>query len=66
MHNRGNILAIGGLKEKAIAANRSGLDTIFIPQENIKDIEDIPEEVRTKLNIIPVSNISDVFSQVFV
>ncbi|TKA87763.1 MAG: endopeptidase La [Candidatus Phytoplasma asteris] len=63
---RGNILAIGGLKEKAIAANRSGLDTIFIPQENIKDIEDIPEEVRTKLNIIPVSNISDVFSQVFV
>ncbi|MCZ8631731.1 MAG: hypothetical protein N7Q72_00550, partial [Spiroplasma sp. Tabriz.8] len=63
---RGNILPIGGLKEKAIAANRSGLDTIFIPQENIKDIEDIPEEVRTKLNIIPVSNISDVFSQVFV
>ncbi|ABC65450.1 ATP-dependent protease La [Aster yellows witches'-broom phytoplasma AYWB] len=63
---RGNILAIGGLKEKAIAANRSGLDTIFIPQENLKDIEDIPEEVRNKLNIIPVSNISDVFSQVFV
>ncbi len=63
---RGNILAIGGLKEKAIAANRSGLDTIFIPKENIKDIEDIPEEVRNKLNIIPVSKISDVFSQVFI
>ncbi|CAM12035.1 ATP-dependent Lon protease [Candidatus Phytoplasma australiense] len=62
---RGDVLGIGGLKEKAIAANRSGLNTILIPQENVKDIEDIPEEVRTKLNIIPVSDVCEVFSKVF-
>ncbi|MBS2126554.1 endopeptidase La ['Fragaria x ananassa' phyllody phytoplasma] len=63
---RGDILAIGGLKEKAIAASRSGLDTILIPQENIKDIDDIPEEVRTKLNIITVSDVCEVFEKVFI
>ncbi|MBP5836048.1 endopeptidase La [Candidatus Phytoplasma meliae] len=63
---RGDVLAIGGLKEKAIAANRSGLDTILIPQENIKDIDDIPEEVRTKLNIITVSDVCEVFEKVFI
>jgi ATP-dependent Lon protease len=58
---RGSILAIGGLKEKAIAANRSGLNTIFIPKDNMKDIEDIPEEVRNKLEIITIEDVKDVF-----
>ncbi|CCP88384.1 endopeptidase La [Candidatus Phytoplasma solani] len=62
---RGDVLPIGGLKEKAIAANRSGLDTIFIPQQNLRDVDDIPEEVRTQLKIIPVSDICEIFSQVF-
>ncbi|MDV3167188.1 MAG: endopeptidase La [Vigna little leaf phytoplasma] len=63
---RGAVLAIGGLKEKAIAANRSGLNTIFIPKDNVKDIEDIPKEVRDKLEIVTVENANDVFGKVFV
>jgi ATP-dependent Lon protease len=50
----GHVGEIGGLKEKAIAAHRSGLKTIIIPQSNEKDIEEIPEEVRQNLKIITV------------
>ncbi|CAG8840028.1 14653_t:CDS:2, partial [Racocetra persica] len=50
----GHVEAIGGLKEKAIAAHRSGLKTIIIPKANEKDIDDIPEEVRQNLEIITV------------
>ncbi len=60
---RGAVLPIGGLKEKAIAAKRSGLTTILIPQENERDIEDIPQEVRDSLKIIPVKNVKDVLSK---
>jgi len=60
---RGLVLPIGGLKEKSIAAHRSGLKTIIIPKENIKDIEDIPEEVRNSLNIIPVESVEEVFAK---
>ncbi len=59
---RGAVLPIGGLKEKAIAAHRSGLTTILIPKENENDIDDIPAEVREHLTIIPVSNVMDVIS----
>ncbi len=58
---RGYVLPIGGLKEKSIAAHRSGLKTILIPKDNQKDIDDIPEEVRDALEIIPVENVTDVF-----
>jgi ATP-dependent Lon protease len=58
---RGYVLPIGGLKEKAIAAHRSGLKTILIPKDNEKDVEDIPQEVRDTLKIIPVENVTDVF-----
>ncbi|MCK9236299.1 MAG: endopeptidase La [Acholeplasmataceae bacterium] len=58
---RGHVLPIGGLKEKSIAAHRSGLKTILIPKENQKDIDDIPEEVRNALEIITVENIDEVF-----
>ncbi|MCF7931537.1 MAG: endopeptidase La [Acholeplasmataceae bacterium] len=60
---RGYVLPIGGLKEKAIAAHRSGLSVILIPKDNSKDIEDIPEEVRNVLEIITVENVSDVFQK---
>src|SRR6185503_9617811 len=50
----GHVEAIGGLKEKAIAARRSELKTIIIPKANEKDLEDIPAEVRQELKIIPV------------
>jgi len=58
---RGYVLPIGGLKEKSIAAHRSGLKTILIPKDNVRDIDDIPEEVRNALTIIPVENVTDVF-----
>ena len=58
---RGYVLPIGGLKEKAIAAHRSGLKTILIPKDNQKDVDDIPEEVRDALEIVTVENVNDVF-----
>jgi len=61
---RGYVLPIGGLKEKSIAAHRSGLKTILIPKENERDIADIPEEVKSALEIIAVENVADVFSKV--
>ncbi len=57
---RGLVLPIGGLKEKAIAALRAGVKTILIPQGNSKDIPDLPEEVRTKLTIVPVKTVDEV------
>lgn len=63
---RGYVLPIGGLREKSIAAHRSGLKTIIIPKENEKDIEEIPTEVKNALVIKPVSNISEVFEIAFV
>ncbi|WP_342277191.1 endopeptidase La [Spiroplasma endosymbiont of Nebria brevicollis] len=62
---RGHVLPIGGLKEKSISANRSGLKTILIPKANVKDLEDIPEEVKRKLNIVPVEFYLDVFDFIF-
>ena len=60
---RGRVLPIGGLKEKAIAAHRSGLKTILIPKDNERDIEDVPKEVRDALNIIPVETMEDIISK---
>ncbi len=57
---RGNILAIGGLKEKALAALRYGIKKIIIPHENMKDLSDIPKEQRDRLTFIPVKHISEV------
>lgn len=62
---RGQVLPIGGLREKSISANRSGLKTILIPHKNIKDIDDIPKEVQETLNIITVGTYDEVFKNVF-
>ncbi len=51
---RGEVLAIGGLKEKLLAAHRGGLKTVLIPEENVKDLADIPDNVKNRLEIIPV------------
>ena len=59
---RGAVLPIGGLREKSIAAHRSGLKTILIPKENVNDIEDVPQEVKSSLEIIAVSNIDEVIN----
>jgi ATP-dependent Lon protease len=57
---RGRILAIGGLKEKVLAAHRAGVDTILLPYENKKNIEDIPESVREEVRLIPVTHMNEV------
>ena len=57
---RGNVLPIGGLKEKVLAAYREGMHTIILPKENEPDIEDIPESVREKLEFVPVENMDEV------
>lgn len=62
---RGLVLPIGGLKEKSISANRSGIQTILIPSKNLKDLDDIPQEVQDNLKIIPVSSYEDVFAHIF-
>jgi ATP-dependent Lon protease len=51
---RGEVLPIGGLKEKLLAAHRGGIKTVLIPEENAKDLTDIPDNVKNKLEIIPV------------
>lgn len=57
---RGRVLPIGGLREKSIAAHRSGLKTILIPKDNLKDLDEIPEMVKNELKIIPVEKVDDV------
>lgn len=56
----GNVLAIGGLKEKSLAALRSGVKTLIIPKENEKDVKDIPKEVKEGLEIVLVSDLDEV------
>jgi ATP-dependent Lon protease len=51
---RGEVLAIGGLKEKLLAAHRGGIKTVLIPEENVKDLADIPDNVKNRLEIVPV------------
>ncbi len=62
---RGNVLAIGGLTEKLLAAQRSGIKEVLIPKENMKDLADIPETVKKGLKIIPVLTILDAIPVVF-
>ena len=57
---RGRVLPIGGLKEKLLAALRGGIKTVIIPEENAKDLAEIPTEVQTKMDIIPVARVEDV------
>jgi ATP-dependent Lon protease len=63
---RGNASAIGGLKEKLLAALRGGIKTVFIPEENAKDLADIPENVKAGLTIIPVTHVREVLAQALV
>jgi len=51
---RGEVLPIGGLKEKLLAAHRGGIKTVMIPEQNVKDLADIPDNVKNKLEIVPV------------
>ena len=61
---RGKVLAIGGLKEKALAAYRIGIRKVIIPKTNVKDLEEIPAEIRKQITFVPVDNVSQVFDEV--
>lgn len=63
---RGRVLPIGGLKEKVLAAHRAGIDTIIVPVDNRKDIDEIPENVRKKLKFVFASNMDIVLSTALV
>ena len=60
---RGRVLAIGGLKEKLLAALRGGIKTVLIPEENVKDLAEIPANAREGLEIIPVSHVDEVLAR---
>lgn len=57
---RGNVLPIGGLKEKSMAAHRCGITTIVIPKANVKDLDEVPETVKESINFVPVERVSQV------
>ncbi|MWN89149.1 endopeptidase La [Gilliamella sp. Pra-s65] len=59
---RGEVLPIGGLKEKLLAAHRGGIKTVLIPMDNVKDLEDIPDNVKSEVDIHPVKWIDEVLS----
>jgi ATP-dependent Lon protease len=63
---RGEVLAIGGLKEKLLAAHRGGIKTVLIPYENEKDLEEIPNNIKGKLEILPVKWIDEVLEKALV
>ncbi len=62
---RGRVLPIGGLKEKALAALRAGVKKVIIPEQNTKDLADIPKDLREKLKFVPVKRMDDILPHVF-
>jgi ATP-dependent Lon protease len=63
---KGKVLPVGGIKEKALGARRAGIDTIFLPKRNEKDISEIPEEIKEKMKFKFAENIDEVLSEAFV
>ena len=62
---RGKVLAIGGLKEKSLAARRMGIKTVIIPFANKRDVDDFPETIKQDVTFIPVEQVDEVFDVVF-
>jgi ATP-dependent Lon protease len=63
---RGKVIAVGGLKEKIMAAYRAGIKTVVFPADNQKDIVEVPESVRSSMTLVPVSAVDEVFRYAFV
>lgn len=63
---RGHVLPIGGLKEKLLAAQRGGIETVLIPAENVKNLEDVPDSIKNKLKIISVETVDQVLKSALV
>ena len=62
---RGRVLPIGGLKEKIIGAHRAGITKIFLPKENEKDLDEVPEDVKKQIKFIFVKNYKEIFKEIF-
>jgi ATP-dependent Lon protease len=60
---RGEVLPIGGLKEKLLAAHRGGIKSVLIPKENVKDLQEIPDEVKNAIEITPVQWFDEVLER---
>jgi len=58
---RGQVLPVGGIKEKVLAAHRAGLKTVILPKQNAKDLDDVPQEVRESLEFVLAEWVDDVF-----
>jgi len=63
---RGNILPIGGLNEKLLAARRAGKMNVLIPEENKRDVDDIAKEIKDGMQIIPVKTIFEAYKYIFI
>ena len=61
----GQVLPIGGIREKSLAAQRAGLKRVILPRENESDLEELPPETRQQLEFIPADTIEDVFAAAF-
>jgi ATP-dependent Lon protease len=57
---RGKVLPVGGLKEKALAAHRARIQTVLVPDKNVKDLSEIPENIRRRIQFVPVSHMDQV------
>ena len=62
---KGNVLAIGGLKEKSIGAYRMGIKKIIIPYKNKMDLDELPNEIKKNIEFIPVKDYKDIYREVF-
>ncbi|MCI7445351.1 MAG: endopeptidase La [Solobacterium sp.] len=63
---RGNVLPIGGLREKSIAANRSGITKVFIPKGNVKDIDELPDIVKENITFMPVDKVDTILKEAII
>ena len=63
---RGNVLPIGGLREKSIAANRSGIKKVFIPKGNVKDIDELPDIVKENITFMPVDKVDTILKEAII
>ena len=63
---RGRVLPIGGLKEKSMAAYTGGVKTVFIPKENIPDLEDVDETVKVNVEFVPVTYVDEIINRALV
>lgn len=60
---RGSVMPVGGIKEKLLAAHRAGIRRVLLPEDNKKDLEDVPEEIRKEMKFIPVSRVEEVIKE---